>query len=292
MTMQRRIINILSVFFQAIDTLLCRLRFKRPKVVIYMDGGICSQIYIWVKGQYYAEQGFDVRYDVQWFETCGKDQFGNMPRVFELLEMWPQLPFKSLPCFARKFYFLFFKAKHVEGNWLPDPSSLKHSIYLYEYWNMPSDEYDRIFAHFFDISLATIPAIANANDFAHCVGIHVRRGDLSKGDNPAYGGVTNGYFLRAIEFCDKKFTPASFIFFSDEPDWVEQNICNHLKRPFVIMRNNKAWEDLWLLAQCPIIIASQGSFGKMAAHLNPEAVLIQCDNKYANTGKKNSYLIP
>ena len=26
------------------------------------------------------------------------------------------------------------------------------------------------------------------------VGIHVRRGDLAKGDNPIYGGVTDGYF--------------------------------------------------------------------------------------------------
>ena len=57
------------------------------------------------------------------------------------------------------------------------------------------------------------------------------------------------------------------------------------------MRENKAWEDLWLLAQCPIIVASQGSFGKFAARLNSKAVLIQCDNKYAWRDRENTYFI-
>lgn len=288
--MKKKIINILSAFFQAIDTLLCKCHLKRPKIIVYIDGGICSQIYMYVKGQYYAEQGLDVRYDIRWFETCGKDQFGIMPRAFELLEMWPNLPFKTISTFERKFYLLFFQAKRVDGDWLPSPSSVTHTLYFYEYWNVPSEEYDRVFDKYFDIAHAVIPANAEY-DSSDCVGIHVRRGDLAKGDNPAYGGVTDGYFLRAIEFCNKQFKPKKYIFFSDEPDWVELNICNQLQQPYEIMRDNKAWEDLWCLAQCPIIVASQGSFGKMAAYLNPNAVLIQCDNSHADRERKNSYYI-
>ena len=123
------------------------------------------------------------------------------------------------------------------------------------------------------------------------VGIHVRRGDLAKGDNPIYGGVTDGYFLRAIDFCNQHFNPCKYLFFSDEPDWVEQNICNHLSMPFEIIRGNKPWEDLRLLSQCPIIVASQGSFGKVAAQLNQQAVLIQCDNEHAKRDRENTYFI-
>ena len=123
------------------------------------------------------------------------------------------------------------------------------------------------------------------------IGIHVRRGDLAKGDNPVYGGVTDGYFLRAIEFCNKKFAPKKYIFFSDEPDWVEQNICSHLTQSYEIMRGNKAWEDLWLLAHCPVIVASQGSFGGVAARLNPDAVLIKCGKKPEKQDRKNTYYI-
>lgn len=288
--MRRIIINIVSPILHAIDALLCKLRVKRPVVVIYMDGGICSQIYMYVKGQYYAEKGLDVYYDTRWYDTCGKDQFGLMPRTFELLEMWPDLPFKKISPLARKFYLLFFQVKRTEGDRLPLPSLVKHSLYFHEYWNMPSDEYDRVFTKFFDIFNAAIPAIADS-DYTNCAGIHVRRGDLAKGDNPAYGGVTDGYFLRAIEFCNEKFQPKKYIFFSDEPDWVEQNICKDIHKPYEIKRGNKAWEDLWILAQCPIIVASQGSFGKMAAHLNQHAVLIQCDNEYADRERENTFFI-
>ena len=288
--MKRKIVKLLSSILQTIDTLLCRLPLKRPTIIIYLDGGICSQIYMYVKGQYYAEHGLDVRYDTLWFDVCGKDQFGNMPRVFELLEMWPNLPFKTISKFARKYYLLFFQAQRTEGNLLPAPSSIKHSLYFYEYWNIPSDEYDRVFAKYFDLSHSSTPAKAD-NDYTNCVGIHVRRGDLAKGDNPAYGGVTDGYFLRAIDFCNEKFAPKKYIFFSDEPDWVEQNICNHLKLSYTIMRDNKAWEDLWYLSHCPIIVASQGSFGKMAAYLNPDAVLIQCDNAHSDRSRNNCYYI-
>ena len=57
------------------------------------------------------------------------------------------------------------------------------------------------------------------------------------------------------------------------------------------MRDNKAWEDLWYLAQCPIIVASQGSFGRVAARLNPDAIMIQCDNDRAWRERENMYLI-
>lgn len=289
--MKSFILKLLSACFQAIDTLLCELHIKRPTVIVYMDGGICSQIYIWVKGQYYAENGLDVRYDLHWFETCGKDQFGNMPRVFELLEMWPNLPFKTVSKLMRKIYLLFFQADTNNGNWLPTPSSLKHSIYFYGYWNMPSELYEGIFHKFFNISWSAVPAKVDRSCYLNCVGIHVRRGDLAKGDNPAYGGVSEGYFQRAIEFCNNNFCLQKFLFFSDEPDWVEQNICSEMKQPYEIIRNNKAWEDLWLLAHCPVVVSSQGSFGKMAAGLNDSIILLQCDNSHADRERKNSFLI-
>lgn len=289
--MKQRIINILSAIFQTLDTLLCRLHIKHPKVIIYMDGGICSQMQMYAQGKYYAQRGLDVRYDTRWYSTCGKDQYGIMPREFELTDMWPKLEFKTLSKWQRKWYLLFFSAKHIDEDWLPQPSTIKHSLYFYGYWDLRSDEYMRLFMECFNKNTAAIPSKWSNMSFEGIVGIHVRRGDLAKGDNPVYGGVTDGYFERAIEFCSKRFNPKEYLFFSDEPDWVENNICNQLKKPYVIIRGNKAWEDFWLLMHCPIIVASQGSFGKIAARLNPEAVLIQCDNNHANRERQNTYYI-
>jgi len=290
--MKRIIINLISSVLQAIDALLCKLRVKRPVVVIYMDGGICSQMVMFLQGQYYAEQGLDVSYDIRWYDICGKDQYGVHPRIFEFTEMWPTLPFKTIQGWRLWMYRHCFKVtgKHMNEE-LPNPATINHSMYLYGYWDLPSEAYNRLWNMNYDIQAASIPVGKNDMIQGSTAGIHVRRGDLAKGDNPVYGGVTDGYFLRAIEFCNEKFKPVKYVFFSDEPDWVEQNICNHLDLPYEIMRGNKPWEDLWLLAHCSIIVASQGSYGTIAAKLNPAAVLIQCDNKHANRKRKNTYIL-
>ena len=289
--MKRIILEILSAIFQAIDTLLCKLHIKRPIVVIFMDGGICSQMLMYLQGLYYAEQGLDVRYDTRWYDICGKDQFGNHPRIFEFTEMWPTLPFRKISGWRLWIYRHLFKVGQLTNEELPDQATITHSMYLYGYWDLPNGESARLFSKYMNINMAAVPSVAQGVVFSKVIGIHVRRGDLAKGDNPIYGGVTDGYFLRAIEFCNKKFHPQKYLFFSDEPDWVEQNICNHLDSPYEIMRGNKAWEDLWLLAQCSVIVASQGSFGRVAAKLNPSAVLIQCDNEHANRKRENTYFI-
>lgn len=288
--MKQMIINILSAIFQAVDTLLCKLHIKRPVVVVFMDGGICSQMLMYLQGQYYAEQGMAVCYDTRWYDVYGKDHSGVMTRTFELTEMWPSLEFRKVAKWQRKWYLLFFKAMRTNGDLLPSPKSISHSLYLSEWWDLPNGEYERLFPKYYNLNTAAIPA-STSSAFKDVVGIHVRRGDLAKGDNPIYGGVTDGYFLRAIEFCNEKFAPEKYIFFSDEPKWVEQNICNHIEQPYEIMRGNKAWEDLWLLAQCQVIVASQGSFGRVAARLNPDAVLVQCDNEHANRKRENTYYI-
>lgn len=289
--MKKRIIDRLSVFFQAVDRLLCLLHIKRPKVVVFMDGGICSQMMVYLQGRYYAEHGFDVYYDTLWYETCGKDANGLAPRYFEFREMWPVLEFKNVSKMARKWYLLFFKAKRTNGDMLLSPSLIIHSVYLDGFWDFPDGETERLFAKYYNIEKASIPARAADKVFNNMLGIHVRRGDLAKGDNPYYGGVTEGYFLRAIEFCNKEFKPEKYLFFSDEPDWVEAHICPQVKQLYEIVLGNKGWEDLWLLAHCDVIVASQGSFGKVAARLNSEATLVQCDNKFAIRDRKNAYFI-
>ena len=289
--MKQKIINILSGFFKAIDALLIRLHLKRHAVVVYMDGGICSQMLMYLHGQYYAEKGMNVRYDTRWYDLHGKDQYGVQSRFFELTEMWPNLDFEAISNIQRKWYLLFFKAQRINGDLLPDPKSLKHSLYLNGYWDIPTEAYSDLFRKWFDMRTAAHPTRCDIYSQKRIVGVHVRRGDLAKGDNPIYGGVSDGYFLRAIEFCSETYAPEKYILFSDEPDWVEQNICLYLKQPYEIMRGNKAWEDLWYLAQCQIIIASQGSFGRVAARLNPDAILIQCDNEHADRGRTNTYFI-
>ena len=155
--MKNSIIKIVSWVLQSIDKMLVALHLKTPQVVIYMDGGICSQMLMYLQGRYYAEKGINVYYDTYWFDVCGKDQYGKHPRVFELIEMWPNIEFKTISRFKRKIFFLFFKAERKNADWLPEPKSVKRSMYLNSYWDMPSEAHKSLFSKYFDLKTASIP---------------------------------------------------------------------------------------------------------------------------------------
>ena len=111
--MKRAIIKIVSAVFKGVDAILCRLHLKRPKVIVYVDGGICSQMLMYLQGLYYEEYDLDVRYDLLWFKKFGTDMDGILPRIFELTEMWPNLPFRKIEGIERWYYKHFFKI----GEW-------------------------------------------------------------------------------------------------------------------------------------------------------------------------------
>lgn len=171
--MKKIIINILSLIFQTIDKLLCKLHIKHPIVVVFMDGGICSQMLMYIQGQYFAEHGLDVRYDIRWFDVCGKDQFGNHPRIFEFTEMWRTLPFKKISGWRLWMYRHLFKVGQLMNEQLPSPKAINQSMYLYGYWDLPSGEYERLFAKCFDLKKAEISPIAQTMAFDDAIGIHV-----------------------------------------------------------------------------------------------------------------------
>lgn len=105
--------------------------------------------------------------------------------------------------------------------------------------------------------------------------VHVRRGDLANMDDYFYGKVTMGYFSKAMDYIRSHYSDVKFFFFSDELDWVEQNLLGIVgDSPCELMRGNKAWEDLCLMAHCDCFISSQGSAGKKAAMMNGKGLLV------------------
>ena len=82
----------------------CRLGLFKPEVVIYVDGGICSQMHQYLLGRYYAEQGFRVSYDIGWYARNGKDNNGIHSRIFEFRELWPELPMEIASSSRVAFY--------------------------------------------------------------------------------------------------------------------------------------------------------------------------------------------
>ena len=272
-----------------IDEQLVSMHILKPRIVRYMDGGICSQMHMYAAGHYYSRQGFDVYYDLGWFKYSGKDLDGNAPRVWELQAMFPNLEVKTLSKFQTWFFkkFLLFRP---DGSLVPKVDTIRRSMYLTGYLGVEWKEKDNPYNTIYTQSTMNTPKKLAQSACTYC-GVHVRRGDLANVNIKGYGTVTDGYFLRAINYVQSRYKDVKFLFFSDDLAWVEENIVPDIQTPYELVKGNKAYEDLGLLAQCPIIVASQGSFGKVAARLNPQATLIMCDNEYAIRTRPNTILI-
>lgn len=265
----------LSFGFQESNRLLCALGLMRPKVIVYMDGGICSQMHMYLCGEKYRKAGLDVRYDTLWYEENGKDYDGVFDRKLELQEMFPGLPFDTVTSRQSKRYRYLFSVRNTD-NILPDPENIRRTSYLGGYYHLfPTEEFRDMFNDCFNIKNRCeisqgIPPLFNGTNCA----VHVRRGDLANKDeafykaNPWYKQIPNSYFFDTIKFVSGHYSNAHFYFFSDEPDWVEKNIIPYVDAPCVLIQGNKAYEDLLLVSECDVVIGSQGSFGKMGARLN------------------------
>lgn len=267
---------------QAVERLLIKLNIIRPKIIIWIDGGICSQIFQWLKGQYYAEKGYDVYYDTIWFVKYGYNLDGTIAYYFELQEMCPDVKVPQLSAFRNNFYRLFFRVTEYENNMLPDRETIRQSMYISRYPNIPDKKWleDNVYKFFGIDKIKTVPeSLLPIVDGKMTCAVHVRRGDLAKRNIAGFYTMTpTQYFFDTIDYVAKKYKNVCFCFFSDELDFIETDILPSLTLPntcdYVLMQGNKAYEDLVLVARCDMIIGSQGSASRYGAMMNPKSGLI------------------
>lgn len=110
-------------------------------------------------------------------------------------------------------------------------------------------------------------AIAKEIEGEETVSVHIRRGDyLTSSD---FGVCAIDYYKRAMSFMSEKLNSPTFVFFSDDMDWVKENIscpnaiyvsCNH---------GAESWQDMYLMSLCKHNIIANSSFSWWGAWLNP-----------------------
>lgn len=265
-----------------------------PKVVLLLDGGICSQMYQYLLGQLYRERGYKVAYDLSFYEW-GMDKDNRFVRNFDLLKAFPYLKMQIASPLEIRVY----KQKyHYVGNnttaRIADFSFLEKTppIYLGGYYLLPSEIYLSAFRSLFKMSSGVLDEdnlhICNEIDSQSCsVAVHVRRGDL-KVEQYDYGvPPTMDYFKNAVDYFKGKFKSPFFYFFSDEPDWIVDELVPYLQilgeeyRVVSINGSDRGYMDLYLIAHCKHQIASKGTLGKYGALLedNPEKIVVLCDDK-------------
>ena len=278
--------DVLSAIIGGSFRLLCKARVCKPKVLVMMDGGICSQMHQYLIGQIFAEKGEKVGYELSFYQTNGMDVDRQYPRTFELEDMFPDIHVATFGRFENWFYRTFLPYASLSQT-LPDSEGGSIApIYLTGYYQLDDRLFAKQFAHLFQHARKTEVADNSMEEALssgrHTCAIHVRRGDLARGDNPWYGGVSDEYFFRAIAYVEGHHPNTKFFFFSDEMDYVENHLVPKLTVDYELVKGQrKAFEDLMLLSRYKTIIASQGNFGKYAAMFDDDSLLILHDDKFA-----------
>ena len=128
----------------------------------------------------------------------------------------------------------------------------------------------------------------------NAVSVHIRRGDyLSEHFKDGFGSCCPiDYYLRSIRFIKKKTVNPLFVFFSDDMEWVKENIIE--ENAIYVDHNHEfdAWQDMYLMSQCKHNITANSSFSWWGAWLNvnPQKIVISPARWWATS--ENDDVVP
>lgn len=121
----------------------------------------------------------------------------------------------------------------------------------------------------------------------HSVGIHIRRGDYLQGENrKLYGDIcTISYYKQSIEYIKKLVSKPRFFIFSNDAEWVQNNL--DISSAVYVNDNtgSDSWMDMFLMSKCKNLIIANSTFSWWGAYLS-NADYILCPTKFIND--KNS----
>lgn len=139
----------------------------------------------------------------------------------------------------------------------------------------------------------TAESIASTNS----VSIHVRRGDYVTNSqaNKFHGLCGLDYYQKAIKFIQNRASNTHFFIFSDEIDWVKENL--NTDSPTTYISDNAGDESYWdmqLMKECKHHIIANSSFSWWGAWLseNDDGIVIAPEKWFSDPKINTNDLIP
>jgi hypothetical protein len=258
-------------------------------VVVLVDGGVTSQMYQYIIGQHMKDLGYNVKYDLRFFEKECRDCCNEFAREFQLLKAFPYLKIPRANWLERHICGQSFSYKNKTTDhfdYLKSSPPVYFGGYQYNVALGTSDAvtwsiryevapYEKYF-HFEESTLneKSRKVLHKIRREPMSVGVHVRLGDYNGGRGKPIRPEYIRYFVKAVEYMKRKFPQACFFFFSEEPDLVRQYIVSQISKDIVceVMEANRSEEgymDLFLCSACKHQIMSIGSWRGPAHRLNP-----------------------
>ena len=160
-----------------------------------------------------------------------------------------------------------------------DPAVLnaKHPVFLEGYWQ--NEKYFKdIRSELLQEARLKAPMGPAAQKIADAiittptsVSVHIRRGDyIRPGNKERYDTCTPEYYARAMQAISTKISPVHFFIFSDDIEWVKNNITfrDAVAVTYVSQSGIADYEALMLMSMCHHNIIANSSFSWWGAWLN------------------------
>lgn len=263
-------------------------------IITQVIGGLGNQMF-----QYAAGRALSLRnhsslvLDISGFESYELHQGFELQRVFShpfemasTADVRKVLGWQSSASIrriiSRKPFAVFIRKRFVvepHFHYWPEINNLAKDCYLSGYWQSEkyfSDAASQIRADFtFRMPLENQNAeLAQQISQVNAVSLHVRRGDYA--NNPkttaTHGLCSLEYYSAAIRHVSERVQRPQFFIFSDDIDWVKNNL--PLDFPCVYVKHNHgagSYNDMRLMSLCRHHIIANSSFSWWGAWLNPSA---------------------
>jgi hypothetical protein len=284
-------------------------------IVVRLNGGLGNQMFQYSLGRNIAKQkGVPLKLDISGYKNGDLRQFGlshfaisseiaTDNEIFTLKGSTIPDKIKNIERFKWLFK-PYNKRTYIEYKSMrfnPSIFNVGNEVYLDGYWQ--SEKYFKeirpLLKREFNlkeepdkINIGLAEKIMDVNSAS----IHVRRGDyiLNPKANLYHGVCPISYFNNAISFLLKTQQDLEFFIFSDDTQWVRDNL--KIKLPVHYMEHNGStndYLDMWLMSQCKHHIISNSSFSWWGAWLGDyQKKNVIAPAKWFNFNIDTSDLIP
>jgi hypothetical protein len=284
-------------------------------IIVKIKGGLGNQLFQYALGRRLTlERGIPLKLDLSWFgrQSLRKYRLDRFKIKTEIanaddLRYFDYKKRKDLYArIFRKYQSLlpYYQRRNVEQIGIEfDPAILKvpDKVLLKGYWQ--SEQYfkpiEEIIRRDIQLKLPLTPgyqALAKQVQSTESISIHVRRGDYVQNPrtNSVHGTCSIEYYQRAVDMIQSQVTTPFFYIFSDDPEWVQNNI--QLQSPSILVQEdgeNSDVQQLHLMSLCNHHIIANSSFSWWGAWLDdsPDKIVIAPARWYSSK-KNNKDLLP
>jgi hypothetical protein len=151
--------------------------------------------------------------------------------------------------------------------------------------------------HFPEFEDSANITIAQQIEKVNAISLHVRRGEFANNQkyNQVIGTCDLEYYKKAISYITGKIQKPVFFIFSDDPEWVKQNIVMDSPCYYITQNTGKqSYRDMQLMSLCKHNIIANSTFSWWGAWLNqnPDKIVIAPQIWFSGWDYNTKDLIP